>query len=141
MEKEQVAVSSIVINAPKSEVWKALVTPARIKEYMFGAEVKSEWRVGSPIVWMGMWKGKPYEDKGVIQRFDRERVLQYTHYSPLSGLPDLPENHHTVTVALEDAGPGTRVVIEQDNNPTEQARQHSEENWKAMLASLKKILE
>jgi uncharacterized protein YndB with AHSA1/START domain len=134
-------VSSIVINAPKSEVWKALVTPALIKEYMFGTEVKSEWRVGSPISWRGMWKGKPYEDKGVIQRIDRERVLQYTHYSPLSGLPDLPENHHTVTMALQDAEPGTRVVIEQDNNPTEQARQHNEQNWKAMLAALKKILE
>lgn len=141
MEKVQLAVSSIVIDAPKSEIWKALVTPSMIKEYMFGAEVKSDWRVGSPIVWKGMWKGNPYEDKGVIQRFDRERVLQYSHYSPLSGLPDLPENQHTVRVALEEAEGGTRVVIEQNNNPTEQARQHSEDNWTAMLASLKKLLE
>ena len=117
------------------------MTPARIKEYMFGTDVKSEWRVGSPIVWKGVWKGKPYEDNGVIRRFDRERTLQYTHYSPLSGLPDIPENRHTVTIALEDAEAGTRVVIEQDNNPTDDARRHSEENWTAMLAGLKKILE
>jgi uncharacterized protein YndB with AHSA1/START domain len=140
-EKDRVAVASIFIDAPKPDVWEALVTPARIKEYMFGAEVESDWRVGSPIVWKGKWEGRPYEDKGEIRRFEPDRVLQYTHYSPLSGLPDLPENHHTVTVTLEESQLGTRVIIEQDHNPTEQAREHSEKNWMGMLRSLKKILE
>jgi uncharacterized protein YndB with AHSA1/START domain len=141
MEKEQLAVASIFIDAPKSEVWKALVSPARIKEYMFGAEVESKWRVGSPIVWKGKWEGRPYEDKGVILRFEPGQVLQYTHYSPLSGQPDLPENQHTVTLSLQETELGTRVVLEQDNNPTGQAREHSEKNWKAMLSALKKSLE
>jgi uncharacterized protein YndB with AHSA1/START domain len=139
--KDHIAVASTFIDSSKPEVWEALVTPARIKEYMFGAEVESDWRVGSPIVWKGKWEGRPYEDRGVIRRFEPDRVLQYTHYSPLSGLPDLPENHHTVTVTLEETQLGTRVLIEQDNNPTEQAREHSEKNWKAMLGALKKILE
>jgi len=29
----------------------------------------------------------------------------------------------------------------QDNNPTEEARAHSEKNWRIMLSSLKKFLE
>jgi uncharacterized protein YndB with AHSA1/START domain len=141
MEKDQIAVASILIDAPRQDVWKALVTPARIKEYMFGAEVESEWRAGSPILWKGNWQGKPYEDKGVIQRIEPGRVLQYTHYSPLSGAPDLPENYHTVTIALEDAERETRVTLEQDHNATAEAREHSEKMWQAMLAALKRILE
>lgn len=141
MEKDQIAVASIEIDAPRAVVWEALVTPARIKEYMFGAEVESDWRAGSAIVWRGEWQGKPYEDTGVILKIEPPRVLQYTHYSPLSGLPDLPENRHTVTVSLADSRSGTRVTLEQDNNPTEDARRHSAKNWEAMLASLKKSLE
>jgi uncharacterized protein YndB with AHSA1/START domain len=141
MQKQQIAVASIFIDAPKSEVWTALVTPARIKEYMFGTEVESGWRVGSPISWKGNWEGKPYEDKGMILRFEPGEVLEYTHFSPLSGLPDLPENHHTVTLFLAETKLGTRVVLEQDNNPTDQARQHSEKMWQTMLTSLKGVLE
>lgn len=29
-----------------------------------------------------------------------ELSMQYSHYSRLSGLPDLPENYHIVTIAL-----------------------------------------
>jgi uncharacterized protein YndB with AHSA1/START domain len=141
LEKDQIAVASILVDAPRLDVWTALVTPARIKEYMFGAEVESEWRTGSPIVWRGNWQGKRYEDKGIIQRIEPGRVLQYTHYSPLSGAPDLPENYHTVTLSLEDAERGTRLSLEQDHNATAEAREHSEKNWQAMLDSLKKILE
>ena len=38
-------------------------------------------------------------------------------------------------------GPQTRVSLVQDNNPTEDARVHSEKNWGMMLAGLKKFLE
>jgi len=35
----------------------------------------------------------------------------------------------------------TRVTLSQDNNPTEQAREHSEKNWGMMLTALKQFLE
>ena len=66
---------------------------------------------------------------------------QYTHFSPLAGLPDTPENYHTVTIDLSAAGDRTRVSLSQDNNPTDKAREHSEKNWEAMLAGLKQFLE
>jgi len=71
----------------------------------------------------------------------RDRLLQYSHFSPLSGLPEKPENYHTVTIELGTEGTGTAVSLLQDNNPTDQAREHSEKNWNMMLASLKKLLE
>lgn len=136
-----IARSSTTIAAPAEKVWNALVTPATIKQYMFGTTVTSDWKEGSSITWKGEWKGKAYEDKGVIRQFRPGRALQYTHFSPLGGLPDKPENYHTVTVQLSPEGNQTRVSLTQDNNPTEEARAHSEKNWGMMLDGLKKLLE
>ena len=136
-----VARASTTIDAPRARVWSALITPDTIKQYMFGATVISDWKQGDPIVWKGEWQGKPYEDKGVILRLEPERLLQYSHFSPLSGLPEAPDSYHTVTVELADEPPGTRITLSQDNNATEEAQQHSQKNWETMLAGLKKLLE
>jgi uncharacterized protein YndB with AHSA1/START domain len=141
MKRGLVARVSIVINAPVAEVWNALMDPEMIRQYMFGANVVSDWKEGGPIVWKGEWQGKAYEDKGMILKMEPARVLQYSHFSPLSGLPDAPESYHIVTVELSGEGARTIVSLSQNNNPTEQARGHSEKNWEMMLASLKKILE
>jgi uncharacterized protein YndB with AHSA1/START domain len=136
-----VASARATINAPIAEVWDALVNPEVIRQYMFGATVVSEWKKGSPIVWKGVWQGRPYEDKGRILEFKPERIISYTHYSPLSGLPDVPANYHTVTVELLPKGKTTLVTLSQDNNPTAEAHEHSKKNWETMLAGLKKMLE
>jgi uncharacterized protein YndB with AHSA1/START domain len=141
MDKPIVARASATIDAPVAKVWDALVTPEIIKRYMFGATVVSDWKEGSPIRWKGEWKGQPFEDKGVIERLEPERMLRYTHFSPLAGQPDIPENYHTVTIELTSQGNGTLVSLAQDNNATEEAREHSEKNWSGMLASLKEVME
>jgi uncharacterized protein YndB with AHSA1/START domain len=141
MEKTIVATAQVEIDAPIGKVWAALVNPDMIRQYMFGTNVVSDWREGARIVWKGEWEGKAYEDKGVILKLQPERLLQYSHFSPLSGQPDAPENYHTVTVELSPKGAGTLVSLSQDNNATEEEREHSEQNWGLMLASLKKFLE
>ena len=129
------------IDAPPAKVWDALVKPELIRQYMFGATVVSDWRVGSPIVWKGEWQGKKYEDKGVILEMQPQKRLRYSHYSPLSGLPETPENFHHVTIELAADGRQTAVQLSQDNNPTDEGRKHNEENWKKMLAGLKDVAE
>jgi uncharacterized protein YndB with AHSA1/START domain len=141
MDKNLMAKASVTINASSAKVWDALVSPEAIKQYMFGTNVVSDWREGSPIIWQGEWQGRAYEDKGVILQFKPGRTLQYSHFSPLSGLPDKPESYHTVTIELSGEGDQTRVSLAQDNNLTEQAREHSEKNWGIMLTALKKFLE
>jgi len=141
MDKKLVAKVSTTIHAPAAKVWEALVTPAVIKKYMFGTNVVSDFKKGSPIAWKGEWEGRKYEDKGVILDVQREKKLAYSHYSPLSGLPEKPENLHNVTIELVDRGPQTLVSLSQDNNATEKEREHSEKNWETMLSGLKKLLE
>lgn len=141
MAKGLTATSTATVHAPRGSVWQALVDPAAIKQYMFGADVVSDWHEGSPIVWKGEWKGKPYQDKGVILRVQPNEKLEYTHYSPLTGKPDVPDSYHTVTVTLIGQGDQTSVSIAQDNNPDDEARKHSEANWNTMLGALRKYVE
>jgi uncharacterized protein YndB with AHSA1/START domain len=91
MDKNLIARASVTIDAPSERVWDALVNPEAIKPYMFGTNVVSDWREGSPVICRGEWQGRAYEDKGAILRFKPGRTLQYSHFSPLSGLPDKPE--------------------------------------------------
>jgi uncharacterized protein YndB with AHSA1/START domain len=139
--KRLVAKASITIDAPAPEVWEALTKPELIKRYMFGTETVSDWKVGSQIVWKGEWQGKRYEDRGRILMIEEGRLVSYSHFSPLSGKPDLPENYHTVTVELSGGGGRTTVSLSQDNNETEEERQHSEKNWRMVLDGLKGLLE
>lgn len=136
-----IATSTITIDAPVTKIWDALVNPAVIKEYMFGTEVISDWKEQSPIVWKGVWQGKPYEDKGVILKIDQEKTLQYTHFSPLSGAADAPENYHILTYQLDNEGESTHVTLTQDNNATEEDLKHSQQMWDSMLEGMKKLLE
>ena len=57
-----IAIATITINASTSKVWDALTKPELIKQYLFGTEVATDWQVGSPIRYRGVWEGKTYED-------------------------------------------------------------------------------
>jgi uncharacterized protein YndB with AHSA1/START domain len=135
-----IAEASIDVDADVERVWRALVDPEEIRRYMFGTKVVSDWKQGSPIVWKGEWEGRAYEDHGMILELTPPRRLSYSHFSPLTGQPDVPENYHTVTIQLSRSGTGTHVRLTQDNNPTEDAQNHSRKNWTMMLEGLKKHL-
>lgn len=139
--QDLIAKATVAIDAPLAEVWEGLVSPDVIKKYMAGATVETDWKEGSPIVWKGEWKGKPFEDKGRILAIEPERHLEYSHYSPLSGDPDKPESYHTVSIDLCQQESGVYVALTQDHNPNDEAVAHSEKNWKMMLEGLKKAVE
>jgi uncharacterized protein YndB with AHSA1/START domain len=138
---DYVATAETEIDAPPNRVWTALTDPEQIQQYMFGSQVETDWRPGSPIVWKGEYDGKQYEDKGEIVEVEPERRLEVTHFSPLSGREDVPENYHTLVYELEERGAKTRVSLSQDKNPTEEAAEHSRANWEQMLAGLKRVVE
>ena len=132
---------TLLISAPIAKVWDALTNPELIRQYMFGSTAVSEWKQGSPIVFRGEWQGKSFEDKGVITAIDPGRLLQYTYFSPLSGMADLPENYHTITIEIAEENGATRLSLTQDNNESEQVRDHSEKGWDTMLGMMKGLVE
>src|SRR5512139_2491248 len=125
MSKGYVAQATVTINAPMSRVWDALTKPELIKQYLFGTQVTTDWRVGSPITYEGVWEGKAYKDKGKVLQVEPGKLLVSTFWSALSGLPDIPENYQTVRYELAAEDGGTRLTILQDNNPTQEDANHS----------------
>lgn len=136
-----VAVAEISIHASPDEVWSALIDPEKIKEYMFGSEVVTDWTTGGSIVWRGEYDGKEYEDRGEILEIAPPRRLEVTHFSPSSGREDVPENYHTILYELEPDGARTHVTLSQDNNASEDEAEHSRVNWKEMLSKLRDVVE
>lgn len=136
-----VAKASLIIDAPVADVWETLLDPGQIKQYMFGTTVRSDWIVGGPITWSGEWEGKAYQDHGRILELDEGYRLVYTHFSPLSGKPDKPENYHQITIELDRDGTRTAITLSQDNNRTEKEREHAAKNWDTVLHNLRRLLE
>ncbi|EWT01576.1 ATPase [Intrasporangium oryzae NRRL B-24470] len=140
---DHVARAEVMVDAAPDTVWGALTEPDQVRSWMVGTELSTDWRVGSPITWRGEMNGSPYEDKGEVLENDEPRHLSFSHYSPLMGQEDRPENYHTVTYDLAPTADGERttVTLTQDGNESaEQARQFSE-NWQSMLDALKRTVE
>jgi uncharacterized protein YndB with AHSA1/START domain len=141
MTSDLIATSSITIAAAPEKVWQALTDPATIEKYYFGTKVETDWKVGGPITWSGRYEGAEYHDHGTILEVEPGRLLVNTHFSPLGGREDVPENYHTLTYTLEEVDAGTTVTLTQDNNDSYESVKHSEENWNLMLEGLKKVVE
>ena len=136
-----VATAECEIDARPEDVWEALTDPAKIGEYMFGSEVSTDWTPGSPITWKGECEGREYEDKGEIISVDPGRRLEVTHFSPLTGQEDRPENYHRVRYELQQTTGGTSVRLSQDNSSSAEEAEHSAANWQMMLDGLKNVVE
>jgi uncharacterized protein YndB with AHSA1/START domain len=135
------------IDASADAVWEALTDPESIKEYYLGATVESDWNVGHPITWQGSWNGKPYSDKGKILEFDSGRRLSYSHWSPMTGTSDAPENYHRIDIDLTSRNGGTEVRLRQSNleggvtDADRTSRTDYEKNWQQMLGGLRRVVE
>lgn len=131
---------SVEIKAPISKVWKALVEPEQIKKYLFGTDTKSDWKVGSPITFSGVWEGKPYEDKGTILAIEPEKLLKYNYWSNWQGEDSL-DKRQVISYKLNTENGKTKFTLVQENCPNEEAKDHSSNNWKSVLNSMKDMLE
>ena len=142
--------NTIVINAPASKVWDALVNPELTKKYMFGCEPVTDWRVGSSLLWKGLNEGKEVVFvKGHIKEIKPEKSLIYTVFDPLNpNLEDKPENYLTVTYSLSsDKGKTTFVVTQGDYNKVGDGKKRYEdsynngEGWHPILVQIKSLVE
>lgn len=125
------------VAATPDRVWAALTEPDQIAAYMWGTQVETTWEVGTPIRWNGEHDGKAYQDKGTVLVYDEPSALSVTHYSPMSGQPDEPENYHRLDYTLTANGEGTRVELTQDGCDDEAQAEQFSANWQQMLDGLK----
>jgi hypothetical protein len=77
-----------------------------------------------------------------VLELEPEKRLKYTHWRPMGGSADEPENYHAVTCELVQNGAQTILTLTQDNNATlAEADTMAKDNWGPMLEGLKKTAE
>ena len=133
--------TTITFKAPLAEVWKGLTDPAIVKQYFFGTNLSSDWKVGSPIKFTGEWEGKVYEDGGIILDIYAPRFLKYSYWSSMSDTENKPENYCNITYELDECCDITTLAITQDGIKNQDAADHSKSNWTSVFDGLKKIIE
>ena len=133
--------ATLFIHAPRERVWQALTDPVLVKQYFFGTNLETTWKLGSPLTFRGEWEGKAYEDRGTVQSFEPGRSLSYTYWSSFSGKPDTPETRQLVRYDLSEEGGGVRLTVTQSNVDTQERADHSAKNWETVFGGLKKLVE
>ena len=141
MDKSLIVEKKVIIEASPDKVWFALTDKESIKKYFFGTEAISDWKVGSSLIFQGEWEGQTYQDKGNILESETGKILKYNYWTAFSGLDDVPENYSIVTYSLSSSGNQTTVELRQEGFANQEAFEHSQGGWDAVLDNLKKLLE
>lgn len=142
MDKNLIASSNINIQSTPEKVWDVLTNPVKIKEYLFGTEVITDWKVGSSIIFQGEYDGQQYKDKGNIIENKKNELLKYDYWSGFSGLEDKPENYSLVTYKIENLDDNSvNFTWHQQGFSSEEGKCHTEEGLKAMLEKIKELAE
>jgi len=146
MDKILTTKSSITINAPVGAVWKAIIDPVIIKNFMMGMQAISSWKVGDELRWIGRHEEKPEDNaKGTIINMEPGKQLTYTFYYPGYGYPDQPEFYNKINYDLEAIGDNTVLTVQQGDfsvfEKGETFVQHSQMFWDQVLINLKEVLE
>ncbi len=67
MNHNLIATGTIEINVTPEQMWKALTDPAIIKEYLYGTETITDWKVGNPITFRESGKGISIKTKELLK--------------------------------------------------------------------------
>jgi uncharacterized protein YndB with AHSA1/START domain len=142
MRDDLIVSESIEINAEPSKIWDALTNPEIIKEYLFGTQTITDWKVGSDIMFQGEYQGKAYRDKGIIIEYIPNKKISYRYWTGFSGLEDKPENYSLITYNVDVIGSNkTRFTWTQKGFAGEQGYEHSKNGTKTLLDKIKEIIE
>ena len=138
----QTTTSQVTINAPANRIWDALTNPEFVKQWQYGSDLTTDWKIGSPIKFHSVWEGQVYEQWGKVLAVEPNKLIRYSLFAPRPDLEDKPENYFTMTYSLEEAdGKTTLTIIQEDPRDQPAGAAEDEENGNAVLDGLKKLVE
>ena len=135
---------TVLINRAPFQVWEYLTNPMLMKEWMgepeMNVEVMTDWKVGNPVLIKGFHNGN-FENKGTVLQFDFPKIIQYSHLSSASRLPDTEVNQSIITFMLTPKERSTLLEIQIENFPTESIHKHVDFYWQGTATVLKTLIE
>jgi uncharacterized protein YndB with AHSA1/START domain len=126
------------IETTAEKLWEALTSSEFSKRYWFNTELRSDWKVGSPIALV--MSGKT-TDFGEILEADRPRRLAYT-FRHVQDREMSKEPASKVVFALEPHGKLVKLTLTHEGFAEgSKLLDGISKGWPAILASLKTMLE
>ena len=143
---DQVIETSATIEAPPSEVWRALTDPDLMKQWMaepqIQVEIITDWKVGSPIVVTGRHNNVNFENRGTVLQIEPDSILRYSHLSSIARLPDRAENYTIIEFQLAQTGESSTLLnVRTSNFPAKSAFEHWRFYWTVTIGVLKRLVE
>jgi uncharacterized protein YndB with AHSA1/START domain len=134
MKSEEPAQVTTVIHFPLEEVWKVLLDPEAIANYMLGARLITDWKEGSAITWSSGSDDRSITHQGRVMVVREPELLRYSLTNTSDGVEKV------VSIELQEVAGITHLRVTQVGNTTEAAREAAESNWTMMLDNVKKLM-
>jgi uncharacterized protein YndB with AHSA1/START domain/DNA-binding transcriptional ArsR family regulator len=131
-------VYEIYIRTTPERLWRAITDPADTRQYYFGTEVQSDWKVGSRMVYLD--HGETSLDCKILEIDPAHRLVHSFKalYNP-EGANDRPSR---VTWEIEKLGETCRLTLIHDDFDGETATYRDvEHGWSQILSGLKTLIE
>lgn len=142
MNKKLQSRQSIDIKASPATVWDVLTNPDKIAIYLYGTKTKTDWKIGSPISFSGVYEDMTYSDKGIVMANVQHKLIAYDYWTQFSGLEDIPENYCEVSYHIQENQDGSvKFTWQQIGFKDEESLKHSISGLPTILEQIKKIAE
>src|SRR5262245_4719259 len=133
-----VFVYTTYIETTAEKLWQALTSSEFSRQYWFGTELRTDWKVGSPFA---LVMSGTTTDVGEILEFDAPRRLSYTFKHVLND--DMRNEPPTkVVFAIERHGKFAKLTLTHEGFADgSRLLDGISKGWPAILSSLKSLLE
>ena len=135
----------IEFKCSQEKLWDLLTNPAQTQQYMFGCEVLSDLKIGSPVIWKGKTEdgAEIIHVKGKITHITDGEKVAFTMFDPNMGIKDIPENYVHLTYEVSGTQTDSALRLIQDFTGTENAEQRfseSDAGWNMVIDIMKKMV-
>jgi uncharacterized protein YndB with AHSA1/START domain len=131
----------IMIDANVGEVWRALLDPEKLDQWVNGSELELNWSIDDPSIVNRCSVEKYTGDCVRILKLEPLKRLQYLCLSGFTGASNTYEDLSTVTVKLEYKRFGTYLHVKHVRQTEGTGLKTVKYRWSTMLIALKKLAE
>ncbi|WP_017495875.1 SRPBCC family protein [Flavobacterium sp. WG21] len=134
-------ISTVLLNAPSEKVWNTLTQPELVKQWQYGSDLITDWKIGNEIRFRNEWEGQVFEQWGTVLEIIPNQKIKYSLFFPRPELEDKPENYFVMSYVLTEENKKTKLeIVQEDNRPgAVQEKPQGEEN--PILQALKTLIE
>ena len=134
-------ISTIIIKAPVQKVWDIITKPESVKQWQFGSDLVTDWKIGSDIKFSTEWEGVTYLQWGKVLDVKQNEIVKYSLFAPRPNLEDKPENYFIMSYVLTTINGQTKLEITQEDNRPGAVQEEPQGEENPILKSLKDFAE